>query len=54
MARISVGGAFFHVAMGALAAAAREWRERGTHEFWQQALVGMRSEKQAFDRAREV
>lgn len=48
VARISVGGGFFHVTMNALATAAREWRERGTHEFWQSAIGGMAAEKKAF------
>lgn len=49
VARISVGGAFYFAAMGALAAAAREWREQGTHDFWQQAIAGMVATKEAFD-----
>ena len=49
VARISVGSAFFNVALGALAEAAREWREQGTHGFWQQAIVGMGAVKKAFD-----
>ncbi len=49
VARISVGGAFYHVALGALATAAREWREQGTHAFWQDALAGMQAGQQAFD-----
>ncbi len=48
VARISVGGAFFHVALGALAAAAREWREQGSHAFWQDALAGMKAGRKAF------
>jgi 2-methylisocitrate lyase-like PEP mutase family enzyme len=40
VARISVGSAFFYVALGAVAAAAREWKEEGTHAFWQAALGG--------------
>jgi 2-methylisocitrate lyase-like PEP mutase family enzyme len=48
VARISVGSAFFNVAMGALVEAAREWRERGTHAFWQRALVGIAATKPAF------
>lgn len=41
VARISVGSAFYSVAMNALAVAAREWRDRGTHGFWREALAGM-------------
>jgi 2-methylisocitrate lyase-like PEP mutase family enzyme len=48
VARISVGSAFFNVALGALAAAAREWREQGTHRFWQDALAGAKAAKAAF------
>ncbi|HET9728140.1 MAG TPA: isocitrate lyase/phosphoenolpyruvate mutase family protein [Acidimicrobiia bacterium] len=32
--RVSVGGGFARVAMGAVTTAARELRERGTYEFW--------------------
>jgi 2-methylisocitrate lyase-like PEP mutase family enzyme len=49
VARISVGGAFYFAALGALANAAREWREQGTHDFWQSALAGMQAGKRAFD-----
>ena len=49
VARISVGGGFYFAALGALASAAREWREQGTHEFWKGAIVGMQAGKQAFD-----
>ena len=48
VARISVGSAFFNVAMSALATAAREWREDGTHGFWQDAIGGMAATKEAF------
>ncbi|MBW2271219.1 MAG: isocitrate lyase/phosphoenolpyruvate mutase family protein [Deltaproteobacteria bacterium] len=49
VARISVGGGFYFAALGALASAAREWRERGTHEFWKEASVGRQAGQQAFD-----
>ena len=49
VARISVGGGFYFVALGALASAAREWKEEGTHEFWKDAIAGMQAGKQAFD-----
>jgi 2-methylisocitrate lyase-like PEP mutase family enzyme len=49
VARISVGGGFYFAALGALASAAREWKEAGTHEFWKGALAGMKAGKQAFD-----
>ena len=48
-ARISVGGGFYFAALGALASAAREWKEEGTHEFWKDAIPGMQAGKQAFD-----
>lgn len=48
VARISVGSAFFNVAMGALAAAAREWLDEGTHGFWQDAIAGMGATRAAF------
>jgi len=49
VARISVGGGFYFAALGALASAAREWKEEGTHEFWKGALAGMKAGKKAFD-----
>lgn len=49
VARISVGSGFYNASLGALAGAAREWLEQGTHEFWQGALAGMQAGKQAFD-----
>lgn len=49
VARISVGSAFYKVAMNALAVAAREWRDEGTHAFWQEALGGMALTKKAFE-----
>lgn len=49
VARISVGGAFYFAALGALVAAAREWKEKGTHDFWTAAIAGMQAGKPAFD-----
>ena len=49
VARVSVGGGFYFVALGALARAAREWREQGTHEFWNDGIVGMQAGRQAFE-----
>ena len=49
VARLSVGGGFYFAALGALATAAREWREQGTHEFWKGAIPGIVAAKQAFD-----
>ena len=48
VARISVGGAFFYAALGALATAAKELREQGTSEFWQGAGVGITAATAAF------
>jgi 2-methylisocitrate lyase-like PEP mutase family enzyme len=47
VARISVGSGFYHVAMSALVAAAREWKEEGTHGFWSGAIAGMGTTKSA-------
>ena len=49
VARISVGGAFYYAALGAVATAAREWRDEGSHEFWQAAIAGAAAAKKAFD-----
>lgn len=49
VARISVGGAFYYASLAALATAAREWREQGTHDFWQKALEGAGAAAKAFD-----
>ena len=40
MKRISVGGAFFYVGVGAVAEAARELLEQGTYGFWSTAGPG--------------
>jgi 2-methylisocitrate lyase-like PEP mutase family enzyme len=41
IARISVGSAFYLAGLAAVSEAAREWREKGTHEFWALAGRGM-------------
>jgi hypothetical protein len=46
--RISVGGAFFYVGIGAVAEAARELLEEGTHEFWSTAGPGAGIARAAF------
>jgi 2-methylisocitrate lyase-like PEP mutase family enzyme len=46
--RISVGGGFAYVAMGALVEAAQELRERGTYGFWAVGNVGRKAVRQAF------
>jgi 2-methylisocitrate lyase-like PEP mutase family enzyme len=38
--RVSVGGAFAYVALGAVVEAARELREQGTYGYWERARVG--------------
>ncbi len=43
VARISVGGAFHLVSLGAVEAAARELLEEGTHGFWEQAIRGLKA-----------
>lgn len=48
VARISVGSAFWAATMGALATAGREWLEKGTHDFWNQSIVGIGAAKAAF------
>ncbi len=48
VARISVGSAFYHVAMSALVAAAQEWKEQGTHGFLGQAVGARAVTKRAF------
>ncbi len=49
VARVSVGGALSLVALGALAGAARELLEHGTHDFWSLAGEGRRVRDAAFD-----
>ncbi len=48
VARISVGGAFAFAAFGALAEAAREFREQGTYGFWNEAGIGRDATRAAF------
>lgn len=47
VSRISVGGGFAYVAMGAVVAAARELREQGTYGFWETAGVGVKAWRDA-------
>jgi 2-methylisocitrate lyase-like PEP mutase family enzyme len=47
VARISVGGGFAYVAMGAVVKAARELRNQGTYEFWETASVGVKAWRNA-------
>ncbi|HEX9030931.1 MAG TPA: isocitrate lyase/phosphoenolpyruvate mutase family protein [Streptosporangiaceae bacterium] len=46
--RVSVGGAFAFVALGALVHAARELREQGTYGYWELARPGSAAAKSAF------
>jgi 2-methylisocitrate lyase-like PEP mutase family enzyme len=46
--RISVGGAFAYVALGAVVTAAQELRDQGTYGFWDQAKVGVSAARSAF------
>ena len=46
--RISVGGAFAYVALGAVVAAARELVDEGTYGFWDQAKIGISASRAAF------
>jgi len=48
VARVSVGGAFSLVALGAVTDAARELLEHGTHGFWETAKRGRRARDKAF------
>jgi len=47
--RISVGGAFAFVALGALVGAATELIERGTYGYWDLAVEGSAAVRRAFD-----
>jgi len=46
--RVSVGGAFAYVALGAVTEAARELREDGTYGFWKGAGAGSKAARAAF------
>jgi 2-methylisocitrate lyase-like PEP mutase family enzyme len=46
--RVSVGGAFAYVALGAVVAAARELHDQGTYGFWEQAKIGISATRSAF------
>jgi len=48
VARVSIGGAFAFVALGAAAEAARELREDGTYRFWSVATPGAKAARAAF------
>jgi 2-methylisocitrate lyase-like PEP mutase family enzyme len=45
--RISIGGGFAYVAMGAVVAAAKELREQGTYGFWETAGAGVKAWRDA-------
>jgi 2-methylisocitrate lyase-like PEP mutase family enzyme len=47
VARISIGGGFAFVAMGAVVEAARELREEGTYGFWDTAGMGVKAWRDA-------
>ncbi len=49
VARISVGGSFHLLSLGAVEAAARELLEHGTHDFWAMAQAGRKVRERAFD-----
>jgi 2-methylisocitrate lyase-like PEP mutase family enzyme len=46
--RISVGGAFFYVALGAVVEAGRELLDDGTYDFWDRARTGAGAARPAF------
>jgi 2-methylisocitrate lyase-like PEP mutase family enzyme len=47
--RISVGGAFAYVALGAVVTAAQELRDQGTYGYWDTAKIGINAVRSAFD-----
>jgi 2-methylisocitrate lyase-like PEP mutase family enzyme len=47
VSRISIGGGFAYVAMGAVVEAARELRDEGTYGFWDTASVGVKAWRNA-------
>ena len=47
VARISIGGGFAYVAMGAVVRAANELRDHGTYGFWETAAVGAKAWRDA-------
>src|SRR6478735_8558673 len=47
VARISIGGGFAYVAMGAVVRAANELRDDGTYGFWETAAVGAKAWRDA-------
>jgi len=47
VARISIGGGFAYVAMGAVVRAANELRDQGTYGFWETAAVGAKAWRDA-------
>jgi 2-methylisocitrate lyase-like PEP mutase family enzyme len=47
VSRISIGGGFAYVAMGAVVEAARELREDGTYRFWDTAGIGAKAWRNA-------
>jgi 2-methylisocitrate lyase-like PEP mutase family enzyme len=48
VSRVSVGGGFAYVALGAVVEAARELREEGTYGFWPVAGPGVKAARAAF------
>jgi 2-methylisocitrate lyase-like PEP mutase family enzyme len=48
VSRVSVGGAFAFVALGALVEAALELRDRGTYSFLERSAAGSRAAREAF------
>jgi 2-methylisocitrate lyase-like PEP mutase family enzyme len=49
VSRVSVGGAFAWVSLGAVADAAREFLDEGTYEFWKVGAAGAKAARSAFD-----
>lgn len=49
VARVSVGGGFAFAALGALVQAGQELRDSGTCGYWEQAAIGVKAARGAFD-----
>ncbi len=48
MARVSVGGGFAYVALGAVVEASRELLDQGTYGFWERGAIGAKAARAAF------
>ena len=48
VARVSVGGGFAYVALGAVVEASRELLDQGTYGFWERGAIGAKAARAAF------